>query len=147
MKYELTTETKMVGPITLYRIKALESSYPINEGDLGGWIEKESNLSHEGDAWVYGNAEVSGHAKVYGYAQVYDHAQVYGNAQVYGDAWVFGDAQVFGDAWVSGDAWVYGDAWVSGNTRVYGDAPTPNVTESDYVSIGGKKYRLVEVKD
>jgi len=110
MKYELTTETKMVGPITLYRIKALESSYPINEGDLGGWIEKESNLSHEGDAWVYGNAEVSGHAKVYGSARVYDDAKVYGYAQVYGNAQVSGNAQVYGNAQVSGNAKVYDDA-------------------------------------
>ena len=35
-------------------------------GDLGGWVEKEKNLSHGGDAWVSGDAQVSGDAWVSG---------------------------------------------------------------------------------
>lgn len=31
---------------------------------MGGWIEKESNLTHDGDAWVCGNAKVCGDAEV-----------------------------------------------------------------------------------
>ena len=45
-----------------YQVKALRSFADVKEGDLGGYIEKESNLSHDGDAWVYGNAKVSGNA-------------------------------------------------------------------------------------
>nr|WP_243133461.1 hypothetical protein [[Ruminococcus] torques] len=57
----------------MFRIKALIEFGNVKAGDLGGYIEKEENLSHMGDAWVSGNARV------------------------------FGDAQVFGDARVSGD--------------------------------------------
>lgn len=46
----------------------------MNEGDLGGFIEKEENLSHSGCAWVYGNAKIYGNAKVCGYAEVYGNA-------------------------------------------------------------------------
>ena len=60
-----------------------------------------------------------------------------------GNSWVFGDALVYGDALVSGNAKVYGDAWVSGDAQVFGDVST--ATES-YATIGGKKYRFVEVK-
>ena len=109
-KYELTTNTKMRFGRKLFQIKALVSFGDVTAGDLGGYIEKEENLSHDGDAWVYGDA------LVYGNAQVSGNAQVYGVAQVYGDAWVSGNARVYGDAQVSGDA------WVSGNARVYGDA-------------------------
>jgi dUTPase len=28
------------------------------QGEIGGWIENEDNLSHCGDCWVYGDAEV-----------------------------------------------------------------------------------------
>jgi len=79
-KFELTSETKVYLGRKLFRIKSLLSFSFVKEGDLGGWIEKEDNLSHDGDAWVFGNAQVSG------------------NAQVFGDAWVFGNAQVSGNA-------------------------------------------------
>ena len=98
-KYSLTKNTKEWCGITLFQIKAEISFGSIAKGELGGYIEKEENLSQ-----VYGNAWVSGDARVSG------------NARVYGNAWVYGNARV------SGDAWVYGNARVSGNARVYGDA-------------------------
>ncbi len=99
-KYELTEEKKVFLGRTLYRIRALKDfelldGTIIHAGDLGGWIEKEDNLSQEGSAWVYDNARVSGNARV------------------------FGDARVSGNARVSGDAWVSGNAWVYDNARVY----------------------------
>ena len=98
-KYELTSETKVFLGKTLYRIKALVQFGNVNAGDLGGWIEKEENLSQSGNAWVYGNAEVYGDAEVYGNARVSGDARVYGNARVSGDARctatpVYGDARV-----------------------------------------------------
>ena len=135
MKYEiLKDEFIEFDGRKLYRIRALKDFHNVKKGKVGGYIASERNLSHEGEAWVYGNACVSGDARVYGNACVYGdawvsgNAQVYGNAQVSGDAWVSGDAQVYGDAWVSGDAQVYGnacvsgDAWVSGDAQVYGNA-------------------------
>ena len=128
MKYRLTKNTKGWNGKTLFQIEATVSFGVITKGELGGYIEKESNLSQEGNAWVYGNARVSGDARVSGNARVYGDARVYGNAwvsgnaQVYGDAWVYGNAQVYGDAWVYGNAWVSGNAWVYGNAWVSGDA-------------------------
>ena len=122
-KFELTAEfvTNVFGK-KLFRIKALVAFGDVEKGELGGFIEKEDNLSHDGNAWVSGNARVSGNAQVSGNAWVYGDAQVSGNARVYGNAWVSGNARVSGNAQVSGNAWVYGDAQVSGNARVYGDA-------------------------
>ena len=63
MKYEFTGEKKVVLGITLRRIRALVSFGLVVKGKVGGWIEKEDNLSQvSGDAWVYGNARVSGDA-------------------------------------------------------------------------------------
>ena len=53
-KYCFTGEEKRARDAVLRRIKALRSFGDVKEGDLGGWIEKESNLSHEGNCWVYG---------------------------------------------------------------------------------------------
>lgn len=68
-KYEFTGETKQINGVTLRRIKRL------SDGLVGGWIEKEENLSHEGECFVYGSAQVS------------DYARVFGSAQVFGSAW------------------------------------------------------------
>lgn len=91
-KFELTSEfiTNIFGT-KLFRIKALAEFGNVKKGEFGGYVEKEENLNHEGNAWVYGNARVCGNARVYG------------------------------DARVCGNAWVCGDARVCGNARVYGN--------------------------
>ena len=85
-KFELTNEfvTNMFGT-KLFRIRALVEFGDVEAGELGGYVEKESNLGHDDNAWVYGDA------------------------RVYGDAWVYGNARVCGDALVCGDARVCGN--------------------------------------
>lgn len=71
MKYELvTTDTIDVSGVTLYRIRALIDFDIVKAGELGGYIQSESNLAQQGNAWVSDNA------------WVYDNAQVFGNARV-----------------------------------------------------------------
>ena len=65
-KYELTSETKVINGVKLHQIKALNSFGNIKEGDLGGWIESEKNLSQDGNAKVYDNAKVGENAEVSG---------------------------------------------------------------------------------
>ncbi len=141
-KFELTTEfiTNAFGK-KLFRIKALVEFGDVKAGELGGYVEKEENVSQDGNAWVsgdarvYGNAWVHGNAKVYDDAWVSDNAKVFDNAEVYGNARVSGDARVSGNARVSGDARVYGDAWVSGNARVSGNAWVYG--DADYALVQG----------
>ena len=87
-KFELTAESKInIFGKKLFRIKALISFGDVEEGETGGWIEKEENLEQSsGDAWVYGDAEVYGNARVSGNAWVSGNARVSGNAEVYGNA-------------------------------------------------------------
>jgi hypothetical protein len=94
----LKNDTIKVNEVTLFRIKALKDFYTVRKGDLGGYIQSESNLSQADNARVFGNARVYGNAKVSGYAKVYGDAKVSGYAKVFGDAWVYGDAWVFGNA-------------------------------------------------
>ncbi len=107
------------------RIMALKAFGDVNKGDIGGFVDTEENLSHEGMCWVYGSARVSDFARVSGSAQVSDFAQVYGSArvsdfaQVSGSARVCGSAQVSDFARVSGSAQVYSSAQVYDSARVY----------------------------
>ena len=91
-KYEFTGETRALSSTTiLHRIRAVIDipSAGVNAGDIGGWIESDSNLSHSGNAWVDGNARVG------------SSARVGGDARVSGDAWVGGNARVSGDAHIN----------------------------------------------
>ena len=63
-KYEFTGETKVRFGHILHRIRALISFGEIEAGELGGWIEKEANLSQTGSAWVRDSAVVRGSAVV-----------------------------------------------------------------------------------
>ncbi len=69
-KFALTNEPRVFNNKTLYRIRALKDFDDVKTGDLGGFIEKEANLSHDGNCWVYDKA------CVYGYAVVSENAKI-----------------------------------------------------------------------
>lgn len=114
-KYEFTGETKKTGisgNITVRRIRAVVSFGEIKAGEIGGWIEKEENLSQEGGAWICGDAEAYANARVFGNAEIRDNARVYGYAQICDNARIRANARVYGDAEV------YDDAWIGGNAEI-----------------------------
>ena len=129
-KYELTDTINHYGD-TLYRIKALISFGDVKAGDIGGYVESEDNLSHEGDCWIFDNAIVKDEAKVldnvtvFGNAQVLDHAivkdytTVADNAVVTGYSKVYEYARVSGNATVNETSEVYGHAAVRGNANLH----------------------------
>ncbi|MGF7158123.1 carbonic anhydrase/acetyltransferase-like protein (isoleucine patch superfamily) [Bartonella heixiaziensis] len=146
-KYEFTRqgvtlypdENNSHGIVMLRRIRALRDFGDVKKGDLGGLIEHEDNLSHEGDCWVdgsgfsfddgyvFGNARVFGDARVGGMARVFGHAEVYGDADVFGDAYIYDHAKIYGNSKVYhsrvyGEAQIYENAFVRGQAEVYGNS-------------------------
>ena len=113
-KYEFTGKTKVFEGITLHQIKRLSDGY------VGGWIESEANLSHEGTCWVWDNAMVFGHALVSGNAKLFDKAIVRDYAIVTDNAKVCGCGVVRDRAVACGNASIGGI--VSGSARVSGKA-------------------------
>lgn len=111
-KYEFTGEEKVVDGITLRRIRAVRRFTQADAGEIGGWIQGEDNLSHDGNCWVGEEAIVCN------WARVTDDALVSGRAQVYYSAKISGDTYVSDDAWIGGNAEVYGMARVGDNTVI-----------------------------
>jgi hypothetical protein len=109
-KYELVTgDCLTAGDRTVYRIRALRDFGDVRCGDLGGYIESEANLCHEGDAWVHDVAQVYGPGAV-----------VRDNARVRGEAWVLGRVEDY--AQVCDLAIVTTGACVGGYTVLRSDA-------------------------
>lgn len=133
-KYELTNECIEIQGHTLYRIRSLIDFSVVRAGDLGGYIESEYNLSHNGRSWVFDEAVVFDEARVYGNAKVYDDAKVFGEAYISGDAVISRAAKIYGNAHITGrarigdyaevfeDSLVYGDALVLGKAKIFGKA-------------------------
>ena len=57
-KYILTDDVIDFNGHNLHRIKAVRDFDCVKAGDLGGFIESEKTLDHDGNAWVFGNARV-----------------------------------------------------------------------------------------
>lgn len=110
-KYEIleNISIQIEDGVKLYRIRALRNIGMVKKGQLGGFIEKEYNLSQDGESWVGGNA------------WVFMNAQVKDNATVSGDAIVFGRAKILNDAIVTDNSKVYDNTRVINNAAVYGN--------------------------
>ena len=115
-KYELTDEVRYRDGTKVFRIRALRDFGDVKAGDLGGFIEKEETLSHDGDAWVGDNAVVKGNVKVRFEAVIKD------NACVDGDAWVGDNVIIKDNATVKDTAHVCGNAIIKNNAIVYDGA-------------------------
>ncbi|MCK0441198.1 hypothetical protein MUG78_17505 [Gordonia alkaliphila] len=111
MIYEYTGEQKIVDGMVLRRIRATTTLIDrgISEGDVGGWIESDSNLIDRG--WVGEDAVVCQGAVVSDDAQVRHRGQVRGTARIRDTAVVYDDAIVT-DAIVADASSVGGDAQV-----------------------------------
>ena len=149
-KYEMLYDEKT----KLYRIKALIDIpvYGVKVGDIGGFIAKESNLSHRCNCWIFNdakvyedgkiyddvtirdnaevfgktvifkNASISGNVKIYGNAVVSDYAKICNRAKVYGNSNVFGHVTIYEDAEIYGNAKAYNNCYIYGKAKVYDDA-------------------------
>ena len=146
-KYELIPSDKE----GLFRIKALKDFNDVKNGDIGGYIQTENNLSQLGDCWIYdnakvydnafvmGNARVEDNARVHNNAQVCDNAIVRDNVQVWDNARVCDNAKVFVNAQVCDNAIVRDDARVFVNAQIYDNAVVVgNAKVCDNAEIGGK---------
>lgn len=121
-KYKFIEEKEVLGTDgkkhTLHRIQAIKEFWNVEKGDIGGWVEKEANLSHDGNAWVKNDACIYGNARIEGNAVISEQAEVYGNAIISGQAEVYGNACVLGNACIDGNAKVYDEAVVGEEARI-----------------------------
>ncbi len=142
-KYTFGTKTKIVNGKTLRIILAVEDFGVVREGQYGGFIENERNLSRDGACWIFGDSEVSGNARVSENAEIINQAKVYGNAKVFGSAIVgdysevFDSARVYGNAELRDKVKVGGIAEVLGDTLLKGNAERGVFGENDINLKGG----------
>lgn len=152
-KYKFTGETGFINGHTVHRICALRDIHirnvgrygmnlNIKAGSIGGWIESEENLSHNGECWVgenavvYEKAFVDQGAYVSGQAKIRDEAVVTGNAWVHGGAYIMGRSLVTENVTVSDDAKITGKSCIKGDASISGEVKVINKTVTMGLHVG-----------
>lgn len=99
-KYKLTKKSINYKGRTLYQIQALKDftifNTDIKKGDLGGYIEKEFNLSQYNYCWIGKHVKVLGNARVAGEALITGYVTMTGNSYCFGKLTVFGKCIISG---------------------------------------------------
>lgn len=155
-KYELTDTIEHHGTV-LHRIKALRSFGIVEAGDLGGYIQSEDNLSHEGDCWIFDNAIVRDEAKVFDNAKVCGNAIVRGNANIYNKAIVI--AGIIEGSTINGDALIDAHVYLKDNAYISSISDYVNISMNGitvafylskdkdiYLTFGISEYKLDDLK-
>lgn len=128
-KYRLTDATRTIqyqdnGTVHKYTVRQIEAARDFNDvkaGALGGWIEDESNLNHEGNCWIYDhNSAVFAGARVTGNARVTQPCMISHGASLTDECWIDG-ADISHGAVISERAMVQ-KSLVRGECRISGDA-------------------------
>lgn len=159
-KFELTTESKEINGKTVYRIRSLidfKGIVAVKRECLGGFIEKEENLSQEGNCWIFDDSAVYGNARVHDNAILQCRAEVYGNSKIHGRAIISG-SEIRDDANIC-DAAVF-NSTIYQNANIEGVLFIPfgtygkncNIRSSNdflYINIRGNHfsfYRTIDTK-
>lgn len=154
-KYEFTGKTRCVDDKILKQIIAVRDIDTIYKlviaGEIGGYIETEKNLSHEGNCWVFYDsyvyewANVRQNAVIRGRSYVHDHAVVGGNVLVSGTSEINGYASIYDDCVITGDSVISDFSFLRKNARVT-DAVCKGIVKlgenaaivstNDYITVG-----------
>lgn len=128
-KYEIIEEDRLYdrGQYRGHRIRALRDipEHGIKAGALGGFIDSQKNLSHEGAAWVADRAAALDSSRVEGDAIAKNNARLRDNAVLGGKAVLQHDAEASDFAIIRGTATVSigGLTNIEGNVIIEGDTP------------------------
>ncbi len=147
-KYELTNETIEHEGRTLYRIRAIRYFNDVKVGDLGGFVENEENLSHDGDCWIYDDAMAIDLAWIHGDAQLrnqsiaMDAAELFGLAVLADSAVACDQTCIYGAARLSGHAKACDYSHVFGNAVLSGD----DVIDGHRVTYGSQRRHKCDLR-
>lgn len=134
-KYEITDIEHPEYP-WLHRIRALRDvGMDVSEGDLGGYVQSEDNLSQQGSCWLYNDSIVCDEAVVSDGAQLREQSIIKGSAYVSGSACVSGQAVIEDYAIVTAGT-IDGRAFVRGYARIAANQTTqlsPQITDQALV--------------
>ncbi len=116
----LEDDTIVVDDVTLYRIEAIRSFSNVPRGTLGGYIQAEKNLSHEGNCWIYNDAKAMDNSKVMKNGKMYNLSCIKDNARLLGNSKMYNNSIMKDFAVIKGEVYLYDNTKVSNNAKLSG---------------------------
>ena len=140
-KYTLLSyHTEYIGR-HLFRIVALKSFGDVTQGEYGGFVSNESNLSHSGTCWIYDDAIVCDDAVVEEYARITDNAIIQDYGKVHGRAIISDNSIVRGYGRVRGNVVMKDNAIIQDSVRIQGGVEISGNTNLEHtLLIGGQGH-------
>ena len=126
-KYELLhDQVRSLWDGAAFRIRALRDipEHKVRIGDLGGFVEGERNLSHEGAAWIADEAMAVDQSRVEGDALMQGYSHMRGQSVLHGTATIGGHVGAADRAVIGGNVRLLGSVRVEDDTLVVGDITT-----------------------
>jgi NDP-sugar pyrophosphorylase family protein len=138
-KYELLSGEQFGTDAFCFRIRALRDFADVKAGDLGGYVQYEDTLSHEGNCWIYDGCMVFGGSSIIGDVQVKGESYVF-QSMLWENVVIEGRSEitkctmkdnvrvssgVVGSSWCCGNAIIEGHvsfSHIGGNAHVKKDA-------------------------
>ena len=154
-KYEILMDKKNTIEFegrTLYRIRALRDFNDVKKGDLGGYVEAESNLSQEGDCWIYNNAKSMDNSRMYGNSRMYDDSKMYNSSAMHEDSEMYDNSEMFDNSEIYDSSIMHDNCRMYNDSEMYGDSELNNKAKlygkltskvDDFIEIQNPQGRLV----
>lgn len=117
-KYCITDISQDFHDKKVYRIKALKDFGTVKKGDLGGFVESENNLSHDGLCWLFDEAIAADNSRVVDDAVLYNNVIACDNCFICGKVLVYDDSMIKENAILDGEGAIFDNSLISGNTRL-----------------------------
>lgn len=140
LKYRLLLSDRcVIDGVTLYRMQALKDFGDVKAGDLGGYIADSSQLSQNGNCWIYSksNKLVSG--------RVTENAIInsLGSSR---DSIINGDVFICGNSKILNDVDIIGSVDIRGNSIISSKASNIKGFEDEVTIIDGS-YGYIGISD
>ena len=119
---------------TLHRIRALRDFNDVREGDIGGYVENENNLSHKGNCWIYDDAKAMDDSRIYDNSTMYDNSEIHDNSVMYDNSTMY-DYSIMYD-----NSEMYNNSTLKNKARLYGKLVS---SVDDFIEIQNPQGRLV----
>ena len=117
---------------TLHRIKALRDFGDIKRGDIGGYVENENNLSHEGNCWIYDDAKamdysiISDNSRIYNNSRMYNNSAMYDNSEMYDYSIMYDNSEMHHNSRMHDNTKMYDNSTLYNNSAMFGNSEMHN---------------------
>lgn len=142
----------------LHRIRALRDFNDVREGDIGGYVEKEKNLSQCGNCWIYDEAKAMDNSRIYDDSIMYDNSEMHensimcddsemhndselhGNSAMYNNSMIFDNSSMHDNSIMYDNSGMYNNSTLKNKSRLYGKLVS---SVDDFIEIQNPQGRLV----